>query len=126
MGALDPTIEELAADERAPRLARDIARRWAERAGWLDRADDLILLVSELVANAVVSATGGSIRMVLSLPTGALRCEVTNNGDGWPVHRVVPPTALSGRGLHLVDQLASRWGSVGVDGSTVVWFELDR
>lgn len=126
MGALDPTIEELPVDDGSPRRARELARQWVERVGWLDRSDDLILLVSELVANAVVSATGGLIRMALSLPTGAIRCEVSNEGDGWPVHRVVPPTALSGRGLHLVDQLASRWGSMGVDGSTVVWFELDR
>jgi hypothetical protein len=33
--------------------------------------------------------------------------------------------ALGGRGLELVDALASRWGTLGGPDGRVVWFELD-
>ena len=58
---------------------------------------------------------------------GGLRVEIT---DGRPELTLHPRDAngfsVSGRGLHLVDELASRWG-VDLDCSTkTVWFELDR
>jgi hypothetical protein len=34
------------------------------------------------------------------------------------------PSAGSGRGLHIVDALASRWGTEALDREKVVWFEL--
>jgi anti-sigma regulatory factor (Ser/Thr protein kinase) len=126
VSTLGRAVEDLPVDRTAPGRARAVARAWLDAVGWTERTDDVVLLVSELVVNAVVGASGGSIRLTLSLPSASLRCEVTNVGDGWPVRRVVAVDAPSGRGLHLVHQLASRWGSSGVDGSTMVWFELDR
>ena len=103
-----------------------MVRSWLEEHGFEHLVDDAVLLASELVANAVAHATHGSIRLALSRPGQVIRCEVSNHGLAAPVASRVPSTALSGRGLSLVDALASRWGSAGVDGCTVVWFELDR
>jgi anti-sigma regulatory factor (Ser/Thr protein kinase) len=83
------------------------------------------LLTSELVTNAIRHA-GTSVEL-LARVNDALRVEVT---DGRPELPLAPRDAegfsVSGRGLHLVDELASRWG-VHRDGDTkTVWFELDR
>lgn len=124
-GSTSRIVEELQLDERAPRQARESARRWLADDTRIELVDDLVLLVSELVANAVQSAASGPIRLTLSRHPGVLRCEVLNQGSEAPAHRVVEPDAPSGRGLGIVDRLASRWGTAGIDGTTMVWFELD-
>jgi anti-sigma regulatory factor (Ser/Thr protein kinase) len=82
------------------------------------------LLTSELVTNAIRHA-GTPVELLARVARG-LRVEVT---DGRPDVPLAPRDAsgfsVSGRGLHLVDELASRWG-VERDGATkTVWFELD-
>jgi anti-sigma regulatory factor (Ser/Thr protein kinase) len=121
----DTAVQELPRDQRAPRQARELVRRWLPQHGFEHLMDDAVLLASELVANAVAHATHGSVRLALSRPGQVMRCEVSNRGVGAPLASRVPTEALSGRGLFLVDALASRWGSAGADGSTLVWFELD-
>jgi anti-sigma regulatory factor (Ser/Thr protein kinase) len=118
-------VEELALDDRAPRQAREAARRWLAGDVRLQLVEDLVLLVSELVANAVQSAAAGPIRLTLSRHADVVRCEVANLGSAVPTHQIVAPDAPSGRGLHIVDRLAARWGTAGMDGTTTVWFELD-
>ena len=84
------------------------------------------LLVSELVTNAV---RHGASRATLEAeaPGGVLRVSVYDQSPALPELKESPdPTAESGRGLHLVSLLASRWGFEPVNGEgKVVWFELD-
>lgn len=128
------------------------ARRWARSrlAGTGIRADEplaetLILLVSELVTNAVVH-TGCSAVLRLVLPgsgtgpagtagagTGAggteaatVRLEVEDASDRAPVPRWVDGDATGGRGLALVDGLADRWGWSRKGAGKRIWCELDR
>jgi anti-sigma regulatory factor (Ser/Thr protein kinase) len=89
---------------------------------------DLMLLVSELVTNAVRHAgTGEDATVVLeavSSPHG-LRISVTDPGPGFEPQRPPAPRPQGGgAGLVLVDRLASRW-AVEPGPPTVVWFELD-
>ena len=42
-----------------------------------------------------------------------------------PLRRARDLEAPGGRGLELLDALASRWGTLGGPGGRVVWFELD-
>ncbi|MEU8648585.1 ATP-binding protein [Streptomyces sp. NPDC048737] len=113
------------------------ARRWARSrlAGSGIGADEplaetLILLVSELVTNAVVH-TGCPAVLRLSLPDveagrATVRLEVVDGSSRAPVPRCVGDGATGGRGLALVDGLADRWGwSVEGPGKRV-WCELDR
>jgi hypothetical protein len=54
-----------------------------------------------------------------------VRVEVVDQGAGFiPVARDRPVTEVGGWGLHLVETLADRWGVH--EGSTHVWFEIDR
>ena len=87
-------------------------------------------LVSETVTSTLDQAPfgrgGGAFEVAYALEDGRLRVEVSD--DGGParlrrrIHDVHPE---SGRGLRLVQTLASRWGiREGTDGRTI-WFELD-
>ncbi|MFF9059919.1 ATP-binding protein [Streptomyces sp. NPDC101213] len=113
------------------------ARRWARSrlAGSGIGADEplaetLILLVSELVTNAVVH-TGRPAVLRLSLPgveagRTTVRLEVADSSSRAPVPRCVGDEATGGRGLALVDGLADRWGwSVEGPGKRI-WCEVDR
>ncbi|EDY53595.2 regulatory protein [Streptomyces sviceus ATCC 29083] len=113
------------------------ARRWARSrlAGsgtGIDEslAETLILLVSELVTNAVVH-TGRPAVLRLSLPgdeveSATVRLEVADRSDQAPVPRCVDGDATGGRGLALVDGLADRWGWSPEGTGKSIWCELDR
>ncbi|MFE1838459.1 ATP-binding protein [Streptomyces sviceus] len=113
------------------------ARRWARSrlAGsgtGIDEslAETLILLVSELVTNAVVH-TGRPAVLRLSLPgaeveSATVRLEVADRSGRAPVPRCVDGDATGGRGLALVDGLADRWGWSPEGAGKSIWCELDR
>jgi anti-sigma regulatory factor (Ser/Thr protein kinase) len=90
---------------------------------------DVALLVTELVANGVRHGGAGreaALRLLLEgRQPGQLRVEIANptrTGEIAPR----PPDLLggSGLGLHIVEQVASRWG-VLTEPRTAVWFEVD-
>jgi anti-sigma regulatory factor (Ser/Thr protein kinase) len=94
------------------------------------RADEVRLLVSELVTNAVMHAgPGGEIRLRVELAPDRVRVEVRDRGRGFRSARPPPPPPPGqphGRGLHMVDQVAERWGNARTDEGHCVWFELGR
>ena len=88
--------------------------------------DDLKLVVSELVTNAVRYGPGDRpVQLRLAIDGDVVRGEVVDQGDGEEAKieiRESSPDEPGGRGLKLVDRLAERWGVH--EGSTHVWFEL--
>jgi anti-sigma regulatory factor (Ser/Thr protein kinase) len=111
------------------RQAPGIARRSV--ADWLapvalegEEMEDVRLIVSELVTNAVLHGRG-QIALRAHVDDDRVRVEVIDQGHGFEhVVRRVPFERLSGRGLAIVDDLASRWGIH--EGTTHVWFEVER
>ncbi|MFD5143752.1 ATP-binding protein [Streptomyces sp. NPDC058401] len=88
-------------------------------------ADDALLLVSEMVANACLHA-GGPSSFLLRPTAGGLRIEVTDTSPVAPlVRQPSDPARPGGHGLVIVDRLARTWGSEPVDGGKCVWAELD-
>jgi serine phosphatase RsbU (regulator of sigma subunit)/anti-sigma regulatory factor (Ser/Thr protein kinase) len=86
--------------------------------------DDVELVVSELVTNALLH---GSAPVVLRLSTigGRVRVEVEDGGRELPVRMRTDPTAMTGRGLSLVARLSSEWGVEPAEGrGKVVWAEV--
>ena len=108
------------------------ARRALDRVR--EDVDDLTLrnarlLVSELVTNVVrhVDADEGDDQICLTVVRAddRIRVEVRDRGGGFePAPRADHANASSGWGLHILAQLASRWG-VESDQGTRVWFELE-
>ncbi|MFI1175117.1 ATP-binding protein [Streptomyces melanogenes] len=115
-------------------LARDFTRQALHEWGWLpaataDRraaAEDVLLVVSELVTNACLHAEGPE-QLRVACTSKVLRLEVTDRGSGQPAprtpHRAGRP---GGHGMFIVQRLCLDWGVVrtpGVPGKTV-WAEL--
>lgn len=93
-----------------------------------DLTDNLRLLLSEVVTNAVRYGPNGSdagIRVLLDITPERVRVDVVDAGDGFAYRARSGPADLPGGwGLFLVEQLSSRWG-IEVEPTTHVWFEID-
>ncbi|MBF5082347.1 ATP-binding protein [Quadrisphaera sp. INWT6] len=87
-------------------------------------ADDAGLLVSELAANAVLHARTDFDVAVYSIHDG-VRITVRDRSATLPVLVAPSATAMSGRGLSLVQALATSWGAgPSASAPKSVWFEL--
>jgi anti-sigma regulatory factor (Ser/Thr protein kinase) len=113
-------------------LAARLARRHIATIGgsWpADLRDLALLLTSELVTNALRYGNGGGIRLTVRQTQHALRVEVHDaNPEAPELSPNLDGTAEHGRGLHIIDSLATRWGhtsSADPAGKTV-WFELQH
>ncbi len=85
--------------------------------------DDALLIVSELLTNAIRHGAA-PIELRVRLADEDLVINVSDCGTKRPVLREIEPTAPSGRGLHLVDALASRWGTRPTGSGKSVWCTL--
>ncbi|MGD1225717.1 SpoIIE family protein phosphatase [Streptomyces krungchingensis] len=112
---------EFAADPAVVAEARQAATRQLAAWGLDEAAFATELIVSELVTNAVRYA-GGPIGLRL-IRDDVLVCEVTDPSNTQPRLRRARWTDEGGRGLFLVAQLSTRWGSrYGRNGKTI-WVE---
>jgi anti-sigma regulatory factor (Ser/Thr protein kinase) len=108
--------------------ARAFVRETLFRWGETSRVKDALLVTSELFTNAVLHGSG-RIDVYVTLDPEALRIAVVDDGlrppDPWP-RRDATPTP-GGRGLQIVDALASTWGNnFDPAGRTRVWAEMPR
>ena len=104
------------------------ARRFVERAlaDWDlgGAAWTAALLVSELAANAALHA-GTPFTVVLERTGEGVRLEVHDGSSSVPRQRRHSREATTGRGLHLVADLADAWGVLATPTGKVVWAELN-
>jgi DNA-binding NarL/FixJ family response regulator len=108
------------------RRAREFAS--SALASWevTDITDDVLLVVTELVNNAVTHAHS-PCELRLSISPLAVRVEVVDEGPGTPDPLPPSETRNHGRGLHLVDALTVAWGFEPISsGGKLVWAELKR
>lgn len=115
---------------RARDFTRDALHDW----GWLPAttadaraaAEDVLLVVSELVTNACLHA-GGAQELRLRSTRKSVRLEVTDTGNGRPEprtpHRGSRP---GGHGMYIVQRLCVDWGMVrdSDGGGKTVWAEI--
>ena len=107
----------------APAAARAFARDAVEKGRATVHVDDLALVVSELVTNAVIHGSG-DVTLELTMDEGAVRVEVHDDSPGTVGAIERPPQAESGRGLLLVSRVATRWGTRSEGAGKVVWADL--
>jgi anti-sigma regulatory factor (Ser/Thr protein kinase) len=113
------------ADEAVPAARRrvvDVVRRWGLEVPE-DRMDDLRLLTSEVITNAVVH-TGSACAVCVRWTGARVRVEVTDAVPNPPQVESQALEAESGRGLRLVSALSAAWGTSLDRAGKVVWFEI--
>ncbi|WP_328753499.1 SpoIIE family protein phosphatase [Streptomyces sp. NBC_00285] len=109
------------ASGHARRFTRRVLRGWGVRNGALDTA---LLVVSELVTNALVH-TDGQVRLDLTLVSRRLRVSVADASPRTPVKPTdIGWEATGGRGVLLVEAVSAAWGTVPVSGGKQVWSEI--
>jgi anti-sigma regulatory factor (Ser/Thr protein kinase) len=107
------------------------ARAWFRSVGTQlrerPRRDDLELVVSEIVTNAVRHGRPGGELLLAATPKDAFLCvQVTDDGPGFaPRPGAMASEENGGYGLFLVERLTRRWGVTREAGRTRVWFEMD-
>ena len=117
--ALEPSAQTGSIARRELRQLLDTARIDQ------DTTDTAVLLATELVTNAVEHGRG-SAYLDAAVQDRAIRLEVSDSSTVVPQ----PNTAVSelderGRGLLLIQALASRWGVLPRPDGKTVWCELD-
>lgn len=107
--------------------ARTFVHRLLSEWQMLDRADEVLLCVSELATNAAKHGTsaGGRYLVKVSADEGRLRVEVHDLSRRRPQVQNPGECDANGRGLLLVNALADEWGvEPRVPRGKVVWTEF--
>ena len=121
---------EIPGDLRAPSLARRfVTTAFDGEANSVPppEPEDLVLVASELVTNAVrAGATTIGVELVAAADRVELR--VTDDATGWPTMRHADWDDLSGRGLEIVEDIADEWHATDLSNGkqvTVAWSRPD-
>lgn len=86
--------------------------------------EDAVLLVSELVGNAVQHTGARVFGLRMMRRRGRIRIEVRDPSRGLPCLMPVRAMDTRGRGLVLVDELSDRWGVDLLPRGKNTWFEM--
>ncbi|MBB2911316.1 anti-sigma regulatory factor (Ser/Thr protein kinase) [Streptosporangium becharense] len=114
----------LSAAPASVRAARSLVRRELSMWGAHDLVDDCVLIVSELVTNAIRHG-GAACALRIRGGEGFVHGELFDPGAGTPRVRVRDMEATGGRGLQIVGSLADDWGVTHpAAGGKTVWFVL--
>jgi anti-sigma regulatory factor (Ser/Thr protein kinase) len=118
------------ADAGSVRAARDFTIATLQRWGVTERCEDIAIVVSELLTNALQHARPGSggtrprwpIRLGLLQPGCCVLCAVADPSEVAPVPQTPGPLAETGRGLPIICALSDKWGcTTPGDTGKVVW-----
>jgi anti-sigma regulatory factor (Ser/Thr protein kinase) len=110
--------------EDAPRAARRlVAADCASAAAGPACAEAAAVLTSEVVTNAVLHGNG-RITLGIQVDSHCCRVEVGDDALSAPRIRGVDESAEGGRGMLIVDALASDWGVSDRPVGKTVWFEV--
>lgn len=131
MACLPQTATRLpGADGESVRVARDFTIATLHRWGVADRCQDIAIVVSELLTNALRHALPAPtdtrprwpIRLGLVQPGPWVLCAVADPSEAVPVPQTPGSLAETGRGLHIIRALSDNWGYTTPDHTgKVVW-----
>jgi anti-sigma regulatory factor (Ser/Thr protein kinase) len=112
-------------DPTSPRRSRRLAQSALE--GWCDPGvlADVELLITELVTNGVQHAAS-DVDVRIAVGATMVRVEIGDRSPTEPVTRTTKPNEPGGRGMHIVEKVASRWGVDLRRTGKCVWFEVPR
>lgn len=113
----------LAKDPGSARTARSFVTQVLAQSPARECAETARLLVSELVTNALLHARS-DVEVIVRVDATRVRVEVHDHEERLPFLIAEPGDTIAGRGLHIVEELASGWGAERRRGGKAVWFEL--
>ena len=100
---------------------RAAVRGLLTRHGTPDVADDVLLVVTELLTNGLLHTRGDGLQLTVVCLPDHIRVEVASPASETPIELREPSLAgKGGFGLHLVDALTEAWG-VRPGTTAVVW-----
>lgn len=103
----------------ARRFLRHVLESWR-----CDRTLEAVLLAAnEVVTNAIIHANS-EVELVVRLSKQVIRIEVVDAADQLPTPRDARDDSLGGRGLKVLDAVATRWGVDSLPTGKRVWFEV--
>lgn len=105
------------------RARTEAARHLRDRGVPEQRLADALLMLSELVTNAVYHGIE-PLALRVEASDGRIRVEVDDASAEPPVLRPIDPHRLGGMGMRIVDDLSDRWGCTESGSGKTVWFEL--
>lgn len=121
-------------DAGSVRGARDFTMATLRQWGVAERCEDVAVVVSELLTNALRHALPGPgdfrphwpIRLGLLQPGPCVLCIVADPSERLPLPQEPSCLAESGRGLHVIGALSDQWGYTALsDTGKVVWAKFD-
>jgi hypothetical protein len=119
-----------AVDASRIRAARDFTISTLHRWGVAERREDVAVVVSELLTNALLHAlpaagharTGWPVRLGLLQPGRGVMCAVADPSRVAPVLQQPEHLGETGRGLHVIAALSDQWGcTIPTDMGKVMW-----
>jgi anti-sigma regulatory factor (Ser/Thr protein kinase) len=115
---------DLPPEPRSASRARELVREHLAPVAPADAIETAALITTELVTNAVLHART-TISLVIGIDAGRIVLRVCDESDALPARRNYASDAATGRGLALVDQLATAWGVDPSAHGKEVWAEID-
>jgi hypothetical protein len=127
------TTQTLNMDAGAVRAGREFCMAALRRWGATQRCEDITIVVSELLTNALRHAVPGlsrnrpnwPVRLGLLCSEPCVLCAVADPSSSIPVPKKPGRLAETGRGLHVVSSLSDKWGyatyTTPSDAGKVVW-----
>lgn len=121
-----PDLHLRVEDQRSPATIRRALRELLGPSSTSVSGQSAQLVCSELVNNVLGHTIGGGWLSAWWVPDRMLRLEAFDTDPAMPRMPTVPAvTQLHGRGLHIVDTVAARWGMQRAADGKTVWCEID-
>ncbi|MFL6138499.1 MAG: SpoIIE family protein phosphatase [Frankiaceae bacterium] len=114
----------LRADDDAAAEARRLVAETLAGGPFGTLVDDAQLVATELVTNALLHGAP-PVALSVELTGSSLRIEVSDGSSSTPLRGTGGESAMTGRGMVLVESLAARWGVERTDAGKLVWAELE-
>jgi serine/threonine-protein kinase RsbW len=123
-GSAQSVTYALPNDLRSPSVARSLLREVLVDAP-IEAREAAQVLVSEMVTNVVLHTTSILTMQVDPVrPDGGIRVMVEDASPDRPQPRAPEPDATDGRGLWLINEMATSWGWERTTTGKRIWFEL--
>src|SRR3954468_3866234 len=118
-----PRILRLKPEGESVATARSFVDGCLARWGVTEQADDVQLIVDELVTNAI-RYSRGPVTLTIGRRSDRIVVQVQDPSPTSPEAESTDVLADSGRGLMLVNNLAADWGTTPMPGGKRVWAEV--